>query len=332
MPQPQSSALHFSQPLTNFSVSWQREQNYIADKVFPVIKTDKQYDAYRSYVRADWLRSVGEERAENTESVGTGWNVSEDTFATKVYAVHTDLNDRQRQQAKGEWDLDKDATRLVTEDLLLGREKRWFNDFFKADVWSLSATGTTGASLSGNQFHQFDTSNDPVEGVQLQLLRMQELTGKRPNTIVTTPKTDIALKSNAGLIERIKYSQKGFVGEDLIASMFGVNRYMVSSVVENTATEAVPATGADNESISFVAPAEGMLLLYVDPNPGLMSVTSGLTFAWSGYLGNNALGTTVSKFHIPEIKADRIEAEMAYAQKVIAPDLGLWMQDPLENT
>ena len=329
MPQPQSSALHFSQPLTNFSVSWQREQNYIADKVFPTLGVSKQYDSYRSYVRADWLRSVGEERAENTESVGTGWNVSEDTFACKVYAVHTDLNDRQRQQAAGEWPLDKDATRLVTEDLLLGREKRWFNDFFNATTWSLSATGITGGALAENQFYTFDGSGDPVQGIQLQLLRMQELTGKRPNTIVTTPKTDVALKSNAGLIERIKYSQKGFVGEDLIASMFGVNRYMVSSVVENSATESVPATGSDNESIGFVAPDEGMLLLYVDPNPGLMSITAGLTFAWSGYLGNNALGTTVSKFNMPEIKADRIEAEMAYTHKVISPDLGLWMQNPL---
>ena len=329
MPQPIGTNLHTSVPLTNISIAYQQTQPWIADKVFPIVPVSKQFDSYYKYIKGEWFRTVGEERAPSTESVGTGWNTTTDTYGCRVYAVHKDIDDQARANVDVQFNLDRDATQLVTNDLLLGREKRWFSTYWNATTWATTAAGTTATSgLSEGQFTKLSTTTgDPISNVMNQCLRMKVLTGMRPNTMVVTPQVHIALVNHPAIIERIKYTQSGFVTEQLLASAFGVGRYMVAEALENTAKETADATASANTSMSFVA-SEGILLLYVAPNPGLLTVSAGYTFAWTGYLGN-AFGTTVSKFRQDNIKSDRIEAEIAYDMKVVAADCGLWLDDPI---
>lgn len=329
MPQPIGASLHTSVPLTNISVAYQQNQNWVADRVFPIVPVSKQFDSYYKYLKGEWFRSVGEERAPATESVGTGWNATTDTYACKVYAVHKDISDQDRANVDNQFSLDRDSTTLVTNDLLLGREKRWFSTYWNASSWATSATGVTGTSgLAAGEFSQFTTTTgDPVRDIQTQSLRMKVLTGYKPNTMVVTPEVHIALVNHPAILDRIKYTQRGFISADLLAGAFEVERYMVADVIQNTATETADETAAANTSMSFVAD-EGILLLYVAPNPGLLTVSAGYTFAWTGYLGN-AFGTTVSKFRMDQIKSDRVECEIAYDMKVVASDLGIWLANPL---
>ena len=57
MPQPTQSQVHVDAILTNISVAYlQRAENFIADKVFPVVPVDKQSDKFFTYDKNDWLR------------------------------------------------------------------------------------------------------------------------------------------------------------------------------------------------------------------------------------------------------------------------------------
>lgn len=329
MPQPIGASLHTSVPLTNISIAYQQDQNWIANRVFPIVSVSKQFDSYYKYIKGEWFRSVGEERAPATESVGTGWNATTDTYAARVYAVHKDISDQDRANVDNQFNLDRDATTLVTNDLLLGREKRWFDTYWNSTTWATTAAGVTGTSgLATGEFTQFSIdTGDPVTDMMNQCLRMKLLTGYRPNTMVVTPQVHIALVNHPAILDRIKYTQRGFVSNDLLAAAFEVERYMVADVIQNDAKETADESAAANTSMSFVA-SEGVLLLYVAPSPGLLTVSAGYTFAWSGYLGN-AFGTTVSKFREERIKSDRIECEIAYDMKVVATDLGLWLDNPL---
>ena len=64
------------------------------------------------------------------------------------------------------------------------------------------------------------------------------------------------------------------------------------------------------------------LLCYSAPNPGLLTPSAGYTFMWTGVSGG--LGTTVgvSRFRMEELKADRVEGEIAFDNKVVGADLG----------
>jgi hypothetical protein len=53
-----------------------------------------------------------------------------------------------------------------------------------------------------------------------------------------------------------------------------------------------------------------------------LTPSAGYTFAWTGVSGG--LGATIgtSQFRMESIKSDRVEAEMAFDNKVISADLG----------
>jgi hypothetical protein len=57
--------------------------------------------------------------------------------------------------------------------------------------------------------------------------------------------------------------------------------------------------------------------------------SAGYTFSWTGYLGASDQGVRVKKFRMEELAADRVEAEMAYEQKMVAPDLGYFFEDAI---
>ena len=58
-------------------------------------------------------------------------------------------------------------------------------------------------------------------------------------------------------------------------------------------------------------------------NPGIEVPTAGLTFNWTGLApGFSGQGLAVEKFRMQELKGDRIEAHMAFDQKVVSSQLG----------
>ena len=56
-----------------------------------------------------------------------------------------------------------------------------------------------------------------------------------------------------------------------------------------------------------------------------MIPTGGYIFEWTGY--NSGYSVGVSSFYINHLKATRIEGEMAYDAKILAPDLGVFLKN-----
>jgi hypothetical protein len=135
------------------------------------------------------------------------------------------------------------------------------------------------------------------------------------NTLVLGYDVFKSLKNHPDLVDRIKYTSSQTITTDMLAAMFDIPRVMVAKAVKATNNE-----GA-TEAYSF-AFGKGALLAHVAPQPGLLTPSAGYTFAWTGVSGG--LGATIgtSQFRMESIKADRVEAEMAWDNKVIASDLG----------
>lgn len=323
MPAPTQADLHVNVPLTNVSIAYmQSADSYIADKVFPKVPVKKQSDLYWKYSKSDWRRTDVARRAPSTETPGVGWNVTTDQYFAHVYGVHKDIDDQLRANADSNFMLDRDATEFVTNQLLLKRDLDWANTYFKSGVWDTDYSGDS-------DFDKWDdAASDPIGQIAQYVVDFRRETGFAPNIMVLGAEVMKALKQHPDIIDRIKYTQRGIVTEDLIATLFGVNE-LYTSYATVAAGPQVPDAKAQDAAASydFINNAKSALLLYAPSAPSLMTPSAGYTFTWNGYLGGNSEGIKLKRFRMEQIASDRIEAEMTYDMKVVAPDLGIYLGD-----
>jgi len=215
MPQPTPGDVHVNRPLTNISVAYMQEAaNFVASRVFPLVPVAKQSDSYFTYTQANWFRNDVKKRAPATESAGGGWNMSTASYACDVFAIHKDIDDQLRANADAPINLDSDATRYVTQQLLLQMEAQFVTDAFVASTWTGAATGNDQTGVAGvpaaDQFLQWnDVASTPIEVISRLMDQMQQKTGVRPNKLVLGPQVWTELKHHPDILDRIKYTQAG---------------------------------------------------------------------------------------------------------------------------
>jgi hypothetical protein len=315
MANPTPSDLHaVNIPLTNVSIAYMQADNaFIATKVFPILPVQQQSNRYYKYDRADWNRAESKLRGPATESAGSGWNLSTDTYLADVWAIHKDNSAQDYANADTTFNLDQEAAEWCTLQMLLRQDIQFVTKYFTTGIWTGDQTGVA-AAPGANQFLQWnDTNSTPIQNIRAQVTAMTLRTGGlRPNTLILGPQVYQALLDNAQIISRVQYTQGGFLSEAILARAFGVDRILIPWGVQNTAVE-----GA-TEASAFLY-GKSALLAYVPPRVGPRTASAGYTFAWTGYLGASALGTAVSRFDIVEKKATRIEGESAFDMKVVDP-------------
>lgn len=327
MPMPSQADLHVNVPLTNVSVAYmQSADSYIADKVFPKVPVQKQSDLYWKYSKSDWRRTDVKRRAPGTETPGVGWNVDTDQYFCHVYGVHKDIADQERANADSNFNLDRDATEFITNQQLLKRDVDWTSSYFRAGVWATERTGVTTAPGAG-QFLQWDQAgSDPIGDVSRWFIEFRRLSGFAPNVAILGAYVMVALKQHPDIIDRIKYTQRGIVTEDLIATLFDVDELYVSYATVANGPQINDARQQDAAAtFSFIGGQDSVLFAYSPPAPSLLTPAAGYTFTWAGYLGGNSEGVRVKRFRMEHIASDRIEAEQTYDMKVVAADMGLYV-------
>jgi hypothetical protein len=320
MPQPTAGDIHVNIPLTNISIAYiQQATSFVADRVFPIVPVQFQANRYYVYDRSEWFRDQAQERAAGTESAGGGWKVDNTpTYAARMYAIHKDIDDPTRADADAMISLDRDATEWVTQQLLIRRERVFVDSFFKAGVWSTDWAGVSGTP-STNQVKQWSASGStPIADITKAIDLITSMTGYRPNTLTIGPYVLAALKSNAEIVDRVKYTSRDVVTSEILAKLLEVDRVLVPYGVVNAAVEGATASNG------FLF-GKGALLTYSAPSPSLLQPSAGYIFAWTGYLGAAAAGNRIKRFRMEQLSADRVEGEMAIDAKVVAPDCGLYI-------
>lgn len=319
MPQPTRSQVHYNRPLTNVSVAFVQEDTFfVARKVFPGIPVDKQSDVYYVYPRDQWFTDEMAQRAPGTESAGSGYAVDTDDYSCKVWALHKDVADQIRNNADDPIDLDAEASRWLTHKWLIRTERLWVTSYFGTGIWTGSTTGTdiTPGTLWDN------ASGNPVNDVQIQIKSMWQKTGGyKPNRFVVSPDVDTVIKNNADIKDRIKHIKivdDKATDESALASLFGVEQYLICGGVYNSAKE------GQTKAMNFISGTKRAALFHAAKTPGLQTPSAGYTFDWTGHTGAGQNGQAMSNFRMEHLKADRVEIEAAFDQKVVATDLGVF--------
>ena len=324
MPTPKN--VHIDRALTNISVAYiQEASRFIADKVFPVIPVMKQSDTYFTYSRDDFFRDEAGVRAPGAESAGGDYDVTTaDPYYCRVVAFHKDITEEERVNSDDPLNPNQDATDFVTQKLLIRRENDWASKYFGPGKWGTDISGVTSGAGANQVLKWSKPESDPIGDIKRAKTQMLQNTGYEPNTLVLSVKVFDALCEHEDIIDRIKYTQRGVVTEDLLAQLFGVERIFVTKAIVNTANKGVAGKN------QFIMP-DGALLMYVEMNPGLRKPSAGYIFAWKGLKGAGAYGNRVVRFNVPHlgIETERVEGEMAYDAKQIAADLGTFFKDVL---
>jgi hypothetical protein len=312
MPQPTSTDVHVDAILTNMSVAYMQEAYaFVSSRAFPQVSVNKQTDKYFTYSQADFFRDQVQRRADGTQSAGTGYSLSTATYAAEVFALHKDIGDQTRANADAPLDMDMDATRFLTQQMLIRQEVEWAASAFTTGIWD---TDIVPGVL-------WDAANStPIANIETGKNTVLSATGYVPNTVVMSYKVFSALMDNADIIDRIKYTSMESVSEDLLARLFNVDRVLVMAGTYNTAAEGATA------SYSQIGDKD-VLLCYTPASPGLMQPSAGYTMVWNGISSGMGTSSAISRFRIEERKADRIEIEAAWDTKIVSSALGYFLSN-----
>lgn len=314
---------HIDRAMTNISVAYLQDANaFIADKVFPIVPVKRQSDVYYQYSKEDFMRDEAQVRGAATESAGGDYGVeAQEPYYCRKHAFHKDVTPEERANYDEPLDADKDATDFVSQKMLIRREMQWASAFFKTGIWGTNIKGAETAGEGTAVKWNLATSN-PIKDITDAGVAMAGATSYKPNTLVLSPYAFNALKNHEDILDRIKYTQKGIVTTDLLATLFEVDKVLVAWSVVNSA-----AKGAQG-NIGFIM-GKHALLCYSNPSPALRKPSAGYIFAWTGLEGSGAYGNRIVRLPMDMLGlgTERIEGEIAFDAKQICKDLGVFFED-----
>lgn len=314
--QPTAADVHaVDVPLTNMSVAYiQAHTHYVAAQAFPIVRVPKQSDRYYVFDKDAWFTDEAEVRGDASESAGSGYTLSTDTYFSDVYAIHKDVGAQARGNADAALDLDRGATEFVTQRLLLRREIQWTTEAFSTAIWGNSVTPT-------NTWDDYANS-DPITDIETGKETILQNTGMEVNTMVLGYQAWRYLKNHPDIVDRYKATTAASITTAMVGALVEIPNILVCKAVKNTAQE-----GSTAATMSFVQ-GKHALLMHAAPNPGPMTPSAGYTFAWDGG-GGMSQDVTINSFYMQRLKADRIEGEMAFDFKIVATDLGYLLDNAI---
>ena len=124
MPLLTPSSVHIDAPLTNLTTAYaQSQDNFIADKVFPIVGVDKQSDKYYQYDRANMNRTGDVKKlAPRTEVERIGMTVSSDSYFADVYGLGMDFDEQTLANEDAALDIRSAGAQTLAMRLMIHRE------------------------------------------------------------------------------------------------------------------------------------------------------------------------------------------------------------------
>lgn len=322
MSQPDVGDLHVDALLTTMSIAYmQDEDNFIADKVFPFIFVDKQTDLYPRYNKEAWYRDQGERmrRAPGTKAARTGWTIdTNESYRCQNEAIGTTIPDEVRGNHDAVYNLDADATRLVTIQQMIRRERLWAERYMSTGKWTTNKAGTTDFT----KWSDYGNS-DPFKDFETYRNTMRLLIGRFPNTVVMGYDVWRYLKHHPDFLDRIKggatTGNPAMLTQSQFSAFIEIPRILMPTSVYNTQAEPLTAVLAD-------IVGDDVLMVYTPAAASLLTPAAGYTFVWRPLTNGNA-PQYIRRYREDPEKQDVIESWSYIDQVITAPDAGVLLKD-----
>lgn len=308
--------IHVDQYLTDYSLAYmQDDANFVCAAASSNIPVTKESDKYVIYPPGYFWRDEAAVRPLGGRPVQVNYKVDSGQYLAEEWALEHTIDDRQRANVDAPINLDRNATRLLTDKQKIRADRIWNQKFFTTGVWTHDLDSTAGDFVAFN-----DASSTPIDTIDQYKDIMSQTTGMMPNTLIMGVNVKRALRSNPDITDRIKYTRTGVADNAMLASLFELDRVVVARAVYNAADEGA----ADN--FQFIADPNAMLLCYIEPNPTLESPTAIGRFSWTGLIpgATNDMGGVINRGRDDRAYSDWFHNRQAFDLRVVAADLGIF--------
>jgi hypothetical protein len=253
--------------LSNVAIAYSNDA-YIAETLLPEIPVNFQTGKHWIYDQARFSntpskRAAGSESGEVEITLTTGLPYFCEDHALKQFVLDEDV-----ENATTPTDPFTDATENVTERLLIAREVE------AAALLTSTGNISQNITLSGtSQFSDYSNS-DPFSAIETGKQTVHSATHMAVNTMVIGKQAWDKLKYHPALLERVKYSQRGQMTPDLVASLLEIERIVIGAAGYQTAKE------GQTNAMSYIW-GKDILLAYIAPRIAPKMLTLGLTYRWN---------------------------------------------------
>lgn len=326
MAEPLAGDLHVDGLLSEISIAFMnQEEDYVADKAFPLVYVNKQSDKYVVYDNGWFQADEGDSlrRSPGTAAQEAGYAVTtSNSYFCDPYAVAKAIPDEDRANADSPFDLDREATLLVTQLIMIRREMAFAADFMITGVWATDRTGTT-------NFVKWDDygASDPFVDIENGLRQIYLDISRNPTKLVMGDIVWRRLRHHPDFLDRIKYTgtqgNPAQVNANLLAQLLDIDEVLVGRATRRSSTEGATVTKArilDDDA----------LLLYTPRTPGLYAPAGGYTFVWGKVMGGARVPQVIRRLREERPMRDVVECHTYFDQKATATAGGYFFSDAVD--
>lgn len=266
--------------LKNASIFYQTPE-FVADQVFPVLKTNAPTMKITKYLPADYFRNDAGVRGEGGEARRGGFKTAEVTYSAIETAFAVPITDELRRNAKKQsaqpLQPDIEAIELAKRKVMLKRESE-VASLITSSTW---ADGVSGGEDANGQWASDAGSNTFVADIRtaVQALRAKGIVSNTNMEIrlLLDDLTFDQVTEISGVKDQFKYTSAESITPDMLARMLKIDKVIVPSVIENTAKETKAGTEFSASRVWKINSANGMAYLYAYPKRlGLRVMSAGL--------------------------------------------------------
>lgn len=297
-----SGGVHVDEVLTQISVGYPNE-GLVAEALFPSVGVLKQSNKYNIFGREAWLPE-DDIRAPGTEANEIpGMKLSSDSYYAQEHSLQIAVTDEERENADPPIAPDRDATNLVTGKIMLGRELAMKNLVTTAANY---ASGMTVTLAGTTQWSDYVNSN-PISDFKVAIRAIHAQLFLAPTVAVIPYQVMSILEDHPDLIERIKYSERAILSQEIIAALLNLPGRVI-----------VPGVGYQSAAGAAVGYLWGkdVLLAYVPGSPGQRVPAFAYEFNWR-YGGQSQV---VDRWREDKRKSDVVRCSRRYDLKLVAVD------------
>lgn len=328
--------VHVDSLLSDFSVAlWQDTSVFVGTRFFGVQNVSKASDKYRIYEQGHFNRQYKTRRAEEGVANSVGYKTGEGSYSCNDDALRIFVSDRKRANFDGrETELDQASTKVVMDSLLISKEQEFVDNFLTAGKWTKDyQVGTD--TLPGSGTNNWSNANAEIQEDVIKIAEefVRQSGGRRPNKILMSLDVYNIVRLAPSILDLVgggsTTALPAHVMREKLAQLFEVDEVVVMQSIVNVANDEV-VDGSGNPVATNQFMASGVFLMcFVADDGGLMSPTAAATFVHSNYISlGTDNGPSVRRYAgTPGQRGEYIEAEMSIDQKLVAPDLGIFLYD-----
>ena len=301
-----SGNVHVDQVLTTISIQWPIDSDFVGPVLFPSLRVQKQTDKYGIFDREMFKLEKHDVRAPGTYANEIpGMTYSLDNYYANEHALQIAITDEERQNADAPLTPDADGAALVTQRILLGREKAM------KDLATNTANYASGHSVSPISTAQWNdyVNSTPIADFRTAIRTIHSKIFQEPNTVIIPWLVMSTLEDHPDFIERIKYSERGILDADIIGSVIDIENVIVVSAGYSTAGTGVPVASSNTTYLW----GKDVIVAYTPAGVGLRQIGFGYEFVW----GINGLEAVVDRWREEPRVSDVIRYRRRYDIKLV---------------